>query len=143
LGVLLALGIALAFVGGVDVALLFYPARFASLDWEFGTISGAVAGMPLVTVGCGAITAVLVARGWTIGRRVFGALLLLVALVLLLLLAVYGFDVPVALRATIDPARRRMLKMAVLKTVLMGVTYVLLYAMMAMRTWRRSHPKGA
>jgi len=39
---LFLLGLAVAAVGLLDVALLFFPPQWASLDWEFGTVSGAV-----------------------------------------------------------------------------------------------------
>ena len=43
-------GLTVAAVGALDNALLFYPAQWASLDWEFGTISGLIEGLPLVLV---------------------------------------------------------------------------------------------
>ena len=56
-------GWALMIVGLADITLLYFPARLASVDWEFGTISGTVDGMPLLTIGLGAVTASLAARG--------------------------------------------------------------------------------
>lgn len=43
-------GIAITLVGS-DLALLWIPARLGTPDWEFGTVSTTLDGMPLGTVG--------------------------------------------------------------------------------------------
>jgi len=129
-------GLTLALVGALDAALLFYPARFASLDWEFGTISGLVEGMPLVTMGFGAMAAAAAATGWKKWSQFLGVAGLLIAVVLAVLLLIFALDLPAAFRA-LQPAARGPLRKSVLKTGLMGVAYFVFYATLGVWTWRR------
>src|SRR4051812_23372089 len=73
---LFVVGIAVAVVGVIDLAMLFFPAQWASLDWEFGTLSAVVQGMPLVTLGIGMMCAAAVANGWLLTRRLMAILML-------------------------------------------------------------------
>ena len=136
-GVWALVGWALAIVGLADITLLYFPARLASVDWEFGTIAGTIDGMPLLTIGFGAVTAATAARGRRGWLRAVSVLQLLVVLALLTLLAVFASDVPVALRA-VEPALRPTLLKAIVKTLLMGSVYVVLYLSLGVWTWRRS-----
>lgn len=130
-------GWALVIVGFIDIAMLYFPARLASVDWEFGTISGTVDGMPLMTIGMGAITAAAAARGRRGWMRAISVAQLVVTLVLLVLLGIYASDIPVALRA-VEPALQPTLTKAIIKTVVMGGVYVVLYVSLGVWTWRRS-----
>src|SRR5262249_27482403 len=130
-------GWALTIVGIADITLLYFPARLASVDWEFGTISGTIDGMPLVTIGLSAVTAAAAARGRRGGLRTASILQLLATMVLLTLLAVYASDIPVALRA-VEPALQPTLQKAIIKTVFMGGVYDVLYLSLGVWTWRRS-----
>jgi hypothetical protein len=140
--IILIVGIAAAIVGITDVGLLFFPARWASLEWEFGTISATIEGLPLCTLGLGLIAAAMVAQGYALGRRLLGPLLLVVGLFVVALLVIFALDVPVALRSS-EPALRAVLRKQILKTALMGVSYVFAYSVLGVWTWRRSNLKGA
>ena len=52
-GALIVLGITLAFVGWLDVALNLYPPAIGNPDWEMGTISITIDSLPLGTLGMG------------------------------------------------------------------------------------------
>ena len=129
-------GASLVAIGATDVAMLFYPARFASLDWEFGTISAFVDGLPVMTIGFSAMIVASAARGWRRWRGVLAALALLMAIATLVMLMIFVLDAPAAFRA-INPAMRQSLTKAVVKTGFMGFVYVCLYAALGVWTWRR------
>jgi hypothetical protein len=133
---LMMLGAALAVVGWTDVALLWYPARWASVDWEFGTISGVVDGLPLGTIGLGLVTAAAIARSRRRWLLTLGIVELIVALLLLLMLVIYVLDVPVVLRA-VDPQLKDTVKKAIVKTGWMAVVYVILYLTIGISAVRR------
>jgi hypothetical protein len=140
---LMWLGAALAIVGLTDVGLLWFPARWASVDWEFGTISGVVDGLPLATIGIGLVTAAAIAG---LRRKLvlaMGVVEVVIAVLLILMLVVYVLDVPVALRA-VDVQLRPTLKKAILKTGSMAIVYVVLYLSLGTSAVRRYRalPKG-
>jgi hypothetical protein len=131
------LGLGLAAVGALDVALLFYPADWSSLNWEFGTVSGFIDGLPLMTMGFGAMVVASTSLGWAKWRRLLSIVALLIALMVMVNVLVFALDVPAALRAVSSPVMKTVVKKAVLKTGSMGVVYVALYAALGVWTWRR------
>lgn len=54
--VLAALGVAFLLVGTVDLALLWIPAHFDTLSWEFATVGRTLDGLPLAILGLGLLT---------------------------------------------------------------------------------------
>jgi hypothetical protein len=131
-----AVGAALLMIGVTDLAMLFYPARFASIDWEFGTISGFIDGLPVTTIGFSAMVVAATARGWMKWRRLLGVLALLMAMTVLVLVAIFIMDAPAAFRA-VNPAMKQSLGKAIIKSVSMGVIYVCLFATQGVWTWQR------
>jgi hypothetical protein len=129
-------GLALAALGMVDLALLFYPAQWASLEWEFATFSGVIEGLPLVTFGLGVMTASAAARGWVAGRRLMVVVLLLMVVAVLAATTIFELDVPAVLRA-VNVTVRPSLKKAAVKTGMMGLMHVGTYATLGLWTWRR------
>lgn len=134
---LVALGVILSLVGLLDLGLLFFPPRWASLDWEFGTISATIEGLPLLTVGLGLMTVGSVARGRTGWMRLLSIAFILLALVIITLLVVFALDVPVAMRAVQAAGRETLLK-TIAKAGGMGFLYVIMYAALGVWTWRRT-----
>jgi hypothetical protein len=141
---LLVLGLALTIIGFTDVGLLFFPSRWASVDWEFGTVSAAFEGLPLGTIGLGLMCAAAVARGRRRAMGVLAVVQLLLTLVLIAMLLIFLLDVPVVVRA-VDPAMRPTLMKALVKTGSMAVVYVVLYLTFGIWVVRRirATPKGA
>lgn len=134
---LFLLGAGLMVIGLIDVGMAFFPPQWASLSWEFGTVSGVIQSMPLLTMGIGTMTAASVANGWRRTRGVMVALTLLASVVIALLVVVFALDVPPVLRAATEPALKLSLKYASLKTGLMAGTYFVLYLALGVWTWRR------
>ncbi len=130
------LGVTLAAVGWLDVLLLFYPSAWASIDWEFGTISGVFEGLPLGTIGLATMTVAAVGRGWVGAMRLMAAVLLLVAVGLTLLAVVFALDMPVVWRA-VNPNMQQTIAKAMAKTMISAFVYVFAYVTLGLWTARR------
>jgi hypothetical protein len=135
-------GLAIAVVGWFDLALLWYPLRFGDPEWEFGTISAHLNGMPLGTVGLALLVAGAIGRGWRRTTRLLAIVCLLVVIGLLAISVVYLLDVPLALRAA-APQVKPILVKAMLKAGVFGATYTVLYAWLAWFLWRKTQPAKA
>ena len=51
------IGIVIALVGLTDLAFAWFPLEWGNLEWEFGTSSRTFDGLPLSTIGIGALAA--------------------------------------------------------------------------------------
>ena len=136
------LGVVLVIAGGIDLALLWYPARFGVAEYEFATISSFVAGLPVLTVGLVALAVEALGnehRGLqlAIGIGFFAVLALLIVLALF-----FALTVPVALAAPLeDPAIRLGVRKSIVKTTVQFVAYGLGYLALGWRliqAWRRT-----
>jgi hypothetical protein len=130
-------GVVFLFAGGIDLALLWYPARLGVPEFEFVTISQFVAGLPVLTTGLVALA--LVALG-TENRRLrlgVGAGVVLMLVLLFALLVLYVLTVPVALKAQLNPDIRTGVKKSILKTTVQFLTYGLGYFALSWKLLRR------
>lgn len=94
------LGVVFIIAGGIDLALLWYPSRWGTPEFEFATITQFVAGLPVLTTGVVAVGISAVGRGQR-GLQLAVATFALVAVAVLVFLAVvYATDVPLALRVS-------------------------------------------
>ena len=50
-GLLLPVGLAFLVAGGADLVLTWFPAAFGTAEWEFGTITQTLNGLPVPTLG--------------------------------------------------------------------------------------------
>jgi len=137
-------GLALTLVGWLNVAFVWYPPRWANVDWEFGSIRATFEGLPLSTIGLMAMTAAVAVRGRRVSLRLMAALLVFLALVWTVFGAIFMLDVPVVFRA-VNPDVRPALKQVVAQTSLMAATYVALYLITGVWAFRRARAsaKGA
>jgi uncharacterized membrane protein YqjE len=120
-------GVIFIFAGGIDLALLWYPARLGLPEFEFVTISQFVAGMPVLTTGLVALA--LVALG-TENRRLrvgVGVVVVLMLVLLFALLVLFALTVPVALKANLNPDIRTGVKKSIVRTTVQFATYGLGY----------------
>ena len=129
-------GLLLAMLGAGDILLAWYPPGFGLIEWEFGTISSSIAGLPLVTVGLAALFGTSLARGrrWLV--RTVGLLLLLAAVVVLAALALFLTDIPIALQTVTNPALIG-IKKAIVKTLFLGAGFAFSYLIAGIITLRR------
>lgn len=70
-------GLVLAFIGWVDVLLLWYPTRFGDAEWEFGTASATFDALPLATIGLIALAVAVRISGGAGARRAVAGLAIL------------------------------------------------------------------
>ncbi len=124
--VLPGLGLLLAVVGVVDVALYAYPPAFGSPEWEFGTVASMVSSLPLPTIGFAALLAWALARGGRAGRSVVGITLLAAALLVAAAYVLFLLNVPLALRSANGP-QGTLLVRAIIRTSVMAVGFGLGY----------------
>jgi hypothetical protein len=122
-------GLVLALAALTDYALAFYPLGFGSAEWEMGTISSVVQGLPLLSIG---LVGVWVS-GAGLGRRgvllIAGAVFLLTAAGVLGSLVLFLTDVPIAIRATQGVARLGIQKL-ITKTLILGLLFGASYIVM-------------
>ena len=132
-----AVGLAMAVVGWTDVGLLWYPLHLGDPEWEFGTISACLDGMPLGTIGLGLLAAGAIGCGWRWPTRAIAVASGLVTVGTFTIAVIYLLDVPVALRGTAPPVRTAIEK-AMLKAGVFSMTYLLFYTWLAWFLWRRT-----
>jgi hypothetical protein len=123
-------------VGGTDVFLTWYPLRFGSAEWEFGTVTASLNGLPVPILGLAFLLASSVAVGWRlVGRG--AALACAVGGVLIVLAGVmYATDVPMALRSVSQPVAHQALMKAITKTTVQLLAYPVGLCWLAVLGWR-------
>ena len=124
-GVVGAIGLTLLIVGLVDLFLAWWPLRFGSPEWEFGTISATLNNLPVPAMGLALVLAHAVAHERRSQLAAVGVWSAAVVLFLGVCAVFYALDVPLALRAVQDPVMRRGLKAGVIK----GVASLLMYGL--------------
>ncbi len=120
------LGVMFVAAGGIDLALLWYPARFGVPEFEFATISSFVAGFPVLTMGVVALATAAIgtgSRGWLFTVGLFA---ILMVAILAVLAVIYATTVPLALRVA-DFTVRTGIKKSIVKTGVQFATYGLGY----------------
>lgn len=127
------IGLVFALIGAVDLTLAVFPSRFGTAEWEFGTISAVLNGLPLPTLGL----MLLLASGISGHRRwqVVVACAASIAIVLALLGAafLYVTIVPLALRDVTNPVVRLGLMKSIAKSGALLVIYPVVLTFLAYR----------
>ncbi len=129
------IGFVFAVVAGADLALAWYPLAFGDAEWEFGTVTTVLNGLPLLAVGLGLLFAAGVARGRVWLVRIASGLLLAAALVILAALVLYATTLSTAL-STVEPNLKGGLIKGIVRTTLQGVLYPVGFIWMAVRGFR-------
>ncbi len=129
-------GLLLVVVGGTDILLTWYPLNIGDPEWEFGTVTASLNGLPSVTLGLALLLGNAVASGrrWTVllVSSVFAVLVLWVMFAAFL----YATNVPMALRSVQDPLVLRGLKKAIAKTSIQSVAYPVMFAYLSIHGFR-------
>lgn len=131
-------GVAFFALSLIDVVLGWYPVRFGSPEWEFGTISATVAAMGIPTLGLYLVLASAIARERPAIAKAVGIVMIVMGVSLLVLAFFYLTTLPLALKAvrTNDMASLNM-KKAVLKWLILFVGYESLFVLGALKGIRR------
>lgn len=106
--------------------MAWIPPAFGSWPWEFGTVAGTFAGLPLTSIGLAALLASAIAMEKRRQLRILGVGLLLLGVVIVGLLVLFALDIPLALRASQGPGAIGV-KKAIVKTVMLGLGFSTLY----------------
>ena len=130
------IGFGLLLVAYVDLALNLYPLRLGNSQWEFGTFSRVFDSMPLATMATLLFFAGSVARGNKWGLRVIATWSLLWGLVLVTALVLYSLNIPLALRVVTEPLAASGIRKAIVKALVQGVVYSVLFFSMGIFGWR-------
>ena len=132
------LGAAFFAMSVVDLLLGWYPVRFGSPEWEFGTISQTVAAMSMPTLSLYLVLASAIARERANIAKGVGIAMIVMAVFLLGLAFFYLTTLPLALRAvrTNDMSSLNM-KKAVLKWLILFVGYEVLLIVGGLKGIRR------
>ena len=131
-------GVLFVVVAGMDLALAWYPFLLGQPEWEFGTITSTLAGMPVLIIGLTLVFAASIAERRPRWTRFIAALFVVLALLLLGLTAIYLTNVPIALQSVADPLVRLGLKKAMVKSIAEGVMYPLFLTFIAVKGWKQA-----
>ena len=131
-------GTALALAGFFDLILAWFPLGIGNPEWEFGTVTGTLNGLPLPTVGLVLVLISARERGRIVLARIIGGLFAIMAVAIILAGILYALDVPLALRAVQNQLARSGLIKAIIKALGLVVVYSVVFSWIAVGTWRRS-----
>jgi hypothetical protein len=130
-------------VGGIDSLLTWFPANFGQAEWEFGTVTASLNGLPLPLLGLVLVLTAAIALGRLALARVVLVLLLLAALAVLGMLGLYLLTLPQALRATAEASdiARVGLKKSIIKSAVQLICYPFALGTTALIGWRTLRSK--
>jgi hypothetical protein len=116
-------GFLLAVIGFIDVALQWYPASFKSPEWEFGTVAGSVATLPLLTIGLMSLFASFLARGDRAGVTTMAVVFAVLVVLLVGAFLLFLSDVPLALKASAATPMVVTIKKSIIRTSVMAIGF--------------------
>jgi hypothetical protein len=132
-----AFGLVVTIVSLIDVSLAWFPLRFGSGEWEFGTSSATFNAMPLAATGLLFLSMAAALSRSAVALRVMSIISLLTALFLAGSIVLFGLNVPLALGAV--PAEvASLLKRGILRTTAFAGLYIPLFGWLCWFTWRRA-----
>jgi Sec-independent protein secretion pathway component TatC len=117
--------------------LAWVPLGFGNWQWEFGTVAGTFAGLPLTSIGLASVLASAMAQGKRRQLTALSVVLLALGLLILGSLVLFFLDIPLALRAAQGPASIG-IKKAIVKTAMLGAGFSILYLSSGWAAFRQS-----
>ncbi len=136
-------GFALGVAGWVDVGMFWYPLHIGSVDWEVGTISQTIDGLPLPFMSLLLIAVGLRGIGTRrIWARLIACAFIAIGLWLLACLVIFLLDVPQVLTAA-QRLHGSGLRRAVFKVLLYSLTYAGATITLGVSMWRATSRKSA
>jgi hypothetical protein len=132
------LGVAYLIMSVIDLALGWYPVRFGTPEWEFGTVSATINGLAIPTLALYLILCSAIARERLTLVRVVSIVMICIAIFLAILFILYLTAVPLALRAVLaSPLVHQGMKKAITKASVLFLGYETLYIAGALKGLRR------
>lgn len=137
-GLVLPVGLAFLVAGGADLVLTWLPAAFGTAEWEFGTVTQTLNGLPVPTLGLAlvGVWGAATSRRWVMWTA--GIALVVLALCLLGMGGLYGLTVPVALKSTQNPLILLGLKKSIARSLVQVVTYAAAFFWLAFGFMKRA-----
>lgn len=134
-------GVLAVIIGGFDILLAWYPLRTGNPAWEFGIINLTIWSLPFPTTGLVFLLAAGIAleSRWRI--RLAAIVMLVLALSIVGMLALYGLTVPIALRGSPAPVLPE-IKKSIVKTAFLGLLFAGLYIALAVTALKRRRTAG-
>jgi hypothetical protein len=134
--IILILGATLALVGGIDLAVLWFPTNLETPEWGFGTASTSFDTFPQFGLGVVLLLAASIALNWRWTTRGVATLCLIISLLMWLAAFLYLTALPFVMQVAADPFVRAHVQKATAKTGLQALIYPLLLLLLAVRGWR-------
>ena len=134
------LGVVFVLVGGIDTLLIWYPPSFGTPEWEFGSITASLDGLPVPTMGLVLLLASALHGGNVRLAKVLAVVLTILAVVILLAAVLYAINVPLGLRAVQNagPVATQGMKKSIIKAAVQMLVYPAGYILVAVRTFKLS-----
>ena len=133
-----ALGLAFAVIGFGDLALAWFPAAFGSAEWEFGTATATLNGLPVPTMGLALLLGAALAADRPRLARSLAVVLLVLAVAVLAMGFLWATTLPMAFRPVTNEVVQLGLQKAVAKSALQLLAYPSLFIVLGVAGWRRS-----
>jgi hypothetical protein len=130
------IGVAFAVVGGMDLLVAWVPQSFGQPEWEFGTISQTLDGMPVFALGLALVLTAAVVEDNRRLARVLAGVFVGLGVVILLMAVLYLTVVPLALKSVPDPVIRQGLMKAIVKAGTQSVAYPTMFTWVGIKAWR-------
>lgn len=134
---MIAFGLVLLGVGIVDLGLAWWPLRFGTPEWEFGTASRTFNSLALGSTGFMFLVMAAVVRDSVMGLRVLAGLALIGCIALAGTLVLYLSHVPVALGAVPADTQSTLVR-AIFRSTTFALLYIVLFGWMSWFTWRHA-----
>lgn len=132
------IGLVFTIVGAADLLLTWYPFNLGNPEWEFGTVTAALDGLPVPTLGLALLLGVGAARGQRWLMRTVAVAFALLALVIVMAAILYASNIPLALQSVPDPVVQTGLKKAITKSTIQSVVYPIAFLWIAYKGWQHS-----
>ena len=132
------MGLVFTLVGGLDLALGWYPLQLGNPQWEFGTVSRTYDMLPITALGLVLLLGSGVARGARWWIRSVGVALLVLGLAVAAGMVLYALNIPLALKSVVDPLAMLGIKRAIVKALGQGVLYTLVFVVLGISALRHS-----
>ena len=134
--VAIALGATFAFVGLADLVLAWWPVAFGSPEWEFGTVTSTMNGLPVPVMGLALLLAGALAAGRHRTASVVSGICFVLAIATVGLAILWATTLPFAFQPVANDVVRLGLVKAVAKTALQLVAYPVLFVVLGIATRR-------
>jgi hypothetical protein len=132
------IGLAFIVMAGSEIVIGWYPLRFGSPEWEFGTISATMGSLSIPTLGFYLILSSAISRERRGEARIVGIGMIVMAVLLLGLAIVYLTNVPLLLKAVaVNQVASQGIKKGVLRWIILFVGYETVFILGGLKGIRR------